>query len=61
MLARELGMTVKEMLKRMDSREYTEWIAFYKVRAEEAPHDEEQKPMDGAALMAQLKAALPGR
>jgi len=31
-LAEKLGMTVKEMLNRMTSKEYTEWLAFYKIR-----------------------------
>ena len=28
-------MTVGDLLERMSSREMTEWLAFYKVRAEE--------------------------
>lgn len=31
MLARELGMTVADLLSRISSREMTEWMAFYQL------------------------------
>jgi hypothetical protein len=34
-LARELGMTVAELLGRMSSREMSEWIAFLTLEADE--------------------------
>ena len=37
-LARELGMTVSELLNRMDSAELTEWVALYKLENEERAH-----------------------
>jgi hypothetical protein len=33
-LARELGMTVRQLLQTIDSRELTEWAAFFKVEDE---------------------------
>jgi hypothetical protein len=35
-LARELGMTVAELLGRMSAREFVAWQAFMRVEAEEA-------------------------
>lgn len=34
-LARELGMTRAELLRRMSVRELVEWIAFFKIEQEE--------------------------
>ena len=31
-LAEKLGMTVRELLKNIGSRELTEWIAYFKVK-----------------------------
>jgi hypothetical protein len=38
-LARELKMPVGELGARMDSREISEWMAFFSVEAEEAKAD----------------------
>jgi hypothetical protein len=35
MLARDLGMTVGQMMNTISSRELTEWIAFYTLEREE--------------------------
>lgn len=35
MLARELGYTVRELLARVSSYELTEWVALYRIEAEE--------------------------
>jgi len=37
------GMTVEELLKRISSRELTEWAAYFKIR-----HDEDEKAMRDA-------------
>lgn len=34
-LARDLGMTVGEMNVRMDSAEFTDWMAFYTLEAQD--------------------------
>jgi hypothetical protein len=34
-LARDLGMTVRELLTRIDSQELSEWMAYYMLEAEE--------------------------
>mgnify|MGYP001573793575 CR=1 FL=1 len=39
-LALELGMTVREMLQRMDSHEFAEWQAFYEVEPFGATKDD---------------------
>jgi hypothetical protein len=36
-LARELGMTVAELLARISARELAEWMAFSNLEAEERP------------------------
>lgn len=41
-LARELGMTVGELGERMSSREFTEWIALYKIEASERDHQRQR-------------------
>lgn len=33
-LAEKLGMTVRQLLQYVDSRELTEWMAYYRVLAE---------------------------
>lgn len=38
-LARELKMTVGDLGARMDSRELSEWMAFFTIEAEEAKQD----------------------
>lgn len=35
-------MTVDEMLTRISSRELTEWIAFYRIEAQEAEKQEKR-------------------
>ncbi len=43
-LAREFGIPVRELLSRMDSRELSEWMAFYRLeykRAKQTPLEEE--------------------
>jgi hypothetical protein len=39
-LARELGMTVAELLARISSRELTEWAVLYRIEAEEREAEE---------------------
>ncbi len=38
-LAEKLGMTVGELLRKISSRELTEWAAYYKIKAIEAEMD----------------------
>lgn len=38
MLARDLSMTVDELQDRMTSAELAEWIALYRIEAEERKH-----------------------
>jgi hypothetical protein len=44
-LARELGMTVREMLNRIDSRELSEWMAYYMLEAEEREQADKKASM----------------
>ncbi|WP_202078278.1 hypothetical protein [Caldalkalibacillus salinus] len=39
-----MGCTVHDLLERVSSQELTEWMAFYKIKAEEM--EKEQKEMD---------------
>ncbi len=34
-LARDLGMTRADLLRRMSAREYAQWVAFYTVEAKD--------------------------
>lgn len=54
-LARELGMTVSRMLLEMDSRELTEWMAFFTIEQEER---EGKKKLNPKELSDKLKATL---
>jgi len=38
-------MTVREMLGKLDSREITEWMAYWKVKADDAKRDRERQEM----------------
>ena len=40
-LARELGMTVRELGERMSSTELVEWMALYKIEASERDHQKQ--------------------
>ena len=50
-LARDLGMTVADLGRRMSSAEFTDWIAFYKL---------EQDDRKAAMRDARAKAAAKG-
>ncbi len=39
-LARELGMTVRELRRRLGADEFTEWVALYGIEAKEREHAE---------------------
>ena len=52
-LARELKMTVKQLLANLDSRELAEWQAYFQIVGK--PKDERPKPQD---LSEMLKAQL---
>lgn len=51
-LAKELGMTVRRLLGELDSREISEWLAFFKIEREDA----ENKPKQDMAT--ELKNTL---
>jgi hypothetical protein len=53
-LAKELGMTVRRLLNELDSREISEWLAFFRLEREDA----EAKPMKETGD--KLKATLKG-
>lgn len=50
-------MPVGEMLRRMDSREITEWIAYFQIQAE-GPSSRPDEPEGPEELSKKLKAAL---
>lgn len=39
-LARELGMTVRELSRRLGSDEYAEWVALFEIEGKEREHAE---------------------
>jgi len=41
-LARELGMTRAELLRRMSAAEFAHWIAFYQIEAQERERSQQQ-------------------
>lgn len=45
-LARELGMTVRQLLVSLDSAELSEWLAFYQLEAKGAKTQTEPDPND---------------
>ena len=54
-LARELGMSIRQLLSEMDSREIAEWMAYFKVEKER-----QEKPMkSGDDLREQFRAIAP--
>ena len=48
-LARELGMTVAELGRRMDSRELSEWMAVYGLEADEQAEGAMRSDLDRKA------------
>jgi len=54
-LARELGYTVSRLLNELDSREISEWMAFFNIEQEE--REQRNKP-DPQVLSSKLKATL---
>jgi hypothetical protein len=56
-LAERLGIPVGEMLRRMDSRELSEWMAYYEWR-DAPPSPLATAPQSAEAHAAALKAAL---
>ncbi len=62
-LAKELGMSVKYLLATTDSRELTEWQAFFKIQNEQMEEARSKKsgkvkPKDPVVLSEALKAQL---
>ena len=53
-LARELGMTVSRLMRELDAREISEWMAFFTIEADER---EKKQQKDPAVIGAELKAA----
>jgi len=53
-------MTVRELLSRMDSREFSEWIAYYGILGEgdEPPEAPQQTPEMVAALLRQAQRQM---
>lgn len=51
MLAAHLGMTVKELLQRMDSRELSEWMAYYNIE----PFGEERADIRQAITSSEVR------
>lgn len=56
-LAKELGMTVQLLLSSLDSREITEWQAYFKIVNEEMKKD--RKKDKDVPLDAQIMAKFP--
>ncbi|MGE4297040.1 MAG: hypothetical protein AB7E47_03335 [Desulfovibrionaceae bacterium] len=58
-------MTVRELLARVDSRELSEWMAFFRLREKRrtagANGTAPQKKPDAATLSEQIKAAFKRR
>ncbi|MDD5533792.1 MAG: hypothetical protein PHC52_13435 [Syntrophales bacterium] len=54
-LAEKLGMTVAELLRRISSREITEWIAYYKIKSMQ-----EQISARGGDISAELRRQYRG-
>ena len=68
MLASKLKMTVKELLSRMDSKEITEWMAYYTTESEQFKEDYErqqelhrQSEMNEEARAERIKSLLLGK
>ena len=54
-LARELGMTVSRLLDEVDSRELSEWMAFFSIEKDEQEAKKKPDPKQiGSHLMASL-------
>ncbi len=53
-LARELGMSKRRLLQEMDSREISEWIAYFALQAKL-----EKKEQSADALKAKFQALAP--
>jgi hypothetical protein len=53
-LAKELGMTVRRLLNELDSREISEWLAFFRIEREDFENKPKQETAD------KLKATLKG-
>ena len=56
-LAKELGMTVRQLTANIDSYEIQEWSAFYKIQNEEKSGN---KPLQSGELKDKLKSAFSG-
>ena len=56
-LARELGMTKSRLLAETNSRELTEWMAFFTIEEEERKRP---KQPDSKTLSEQIKAVMGG-
>ena len=56
-LARELGMTVRQLLASIDSSELSEWVAYFKI--EKSKLDEKRKP-SATHITDKLKMAFGG-
>ena len=60
-LARELGMTVEQLLREMDSREYIEWMAFFAIDNEEREQQRKQRQgSDKKSVAKRLQATMKG-
>ena len=54
-LARELGMSIRQLQAEMDSREIAEWMAYFKLE-----HEMQEKPMaSGDLLREKFRAMAP--
>lgn len=49
-LARELGMTHAELLKRMDAREIAEWQAYFRIDGERIEDERRRATLESAAI-----------
>ena len=55
-LSKELGMTVREMLSKLDSAELTEWAAYFKIERED--FEKKQKGESDMPLEDKIKMQL---
>jgi len=59
-LARELGMTVRQLLRSMDAHELVEWMSYFEIEREQMEVKTGKKPRktDPKNLSERLKAAF---
>lgn len=57
-LARELGMTRSELLKRMSMREFVDWIAYFKIENEDQRRAQEDA--EDRARASQMARSMAG-